>query len=237
VDKNEDVFCAETLLKTEKPLEEAKKFLAPLKAFRSEDFQTNYLAFMIAERNSKLLQMLQSLLKCCKTVKKQDEHLLKLCKIIFAQKVHQMHSSNNSNVSQVVYDVIDRYKESLFSSTDDFCKIAVDLNDELAADSSLSLPFRFAAAQSMYYLKNKDQAVDYLVNFDENSEGITLKLCKEILRAINNKLFGEVPVATKEVFVKKCAGIFKQANLFGHEHSIKTESASNNAQDVKINGK
>jgi len=236
-DKNEDVFCAETLLKAEKPLEEAKKFLAPLKTFRSEDFQTNYLAFMIAERNSKLLQMLQSLLKCCKTVRKQDEHLLQLCKVIFAQKVHQMHSSNHSNVSQVVYDVINRHKESLFSSTDNFSKIAVDLSDKLSAESSLSLPFRLAAAQSMYYLKNKNQAVDHLVNFDENSEGITLKLCKEILRAINNKMFGEFPVGKKEVFVKKCAGIFKHANLFGHEHLVKTESALDNAQDVKINGK
>lgn len=50
-------------------------------------------------------------------------------------------------------------------------------------------------------------------------------------------MFGELPVGKKEVFVKKCAGIFKLANLFGYEHLIKTESTSDNAQDVKINGK
>lgn len=50
-------------------------------------------------------------------------------------------------------------------------------------------------------------------------------------------MFGEFPVGKKEVFVKKCAGIFKHANLFGHEHLVKTESALDNAQDVKINGK
>lgn len=55
-----------------------------------------------------------------------------------------MHSSNHSNVSQVVYDVINRHKESLFSSTDNFSKIAVDLSDKLSAESSLSLPFRLA---------------------------------------------------------------------------------------------
>ena len=37
------------------------------------------------------------------------------------------------------------------------------------------------AAQSMYYLKNKNLAVDHLVNFDENSEGITLKVSFYIL--------------------------------------------------------
>jgi len=237
VDKNEDVFCAETLVKTEKPLEEAKKFLVPLQTFRSEYFQTNYLAFMIAERKCKLLQMLQSLLKCCKTVKKQDEHLLHLCKTMFAHKVSQMIACDTHNLPQVVYDVINRHKKSLFSSTDDFGKIALDLNDKFAADNSLSLPFRFATAQTMYYLKKNDEAVNYLVEFHENSEGITLKLCKEILRSINNKAFGEVSARKKKFFVEKCAGLFKHANLFGHEHLMKIEPASGDAQDVKMNGK
>ena len=62
-------------------------------------------------------------------------------------------------------------------------------------------------------------------------------MCKEILRSINNKAFGEVSARKKKFFVEKCAGLFKHANLFGHEHLMKIEPASGDAQDVKMNGK
>ena len=71
---------------TTEPIEEARKFLLPLEQHCSDQFETHYFAYQIAERRNKVLLMLRSILRCEKVVSDSTRPLLHECKVRFFNK-------------------------------------------------------------------------------------------------------------------------------------------------------
>jgi len=220
--KKEDEFLPETLLATTEPIEEARKFLLPLEQHCSDQFETHYFAYQIAERRNKVLLMLRSILRCDKVVSSDSttRALLHECKVRFFNKVH-----NSSEVSEQVSQVIKSQLKQLFGDV----KTPQDYNESYLKENSSSLPHVFSGCKAMYHLDHskKDKALNTLLAMPlESAQGVTLKLCEEIFKAIQGKLaFGVVSKDAILKFKTACGKVFPRANKFQPEPS-KTETTS-----------
>lgn len=220
--KKEDEFLPETLLATTEPIEEARKFLLPLELHCSDQFETHYFAYQIAERRNKVLLMLRSILRCEKVVDDTTRPLLHECKVRFFNKVH-----NSSEMSDQVADVVNSQRKQLFGDVE----TPEEFNFSFMKQYPNSLPHVFSGCKAMYHLdpSKKELALDTLLSMSlETAEGVSLKLCEEIFKAIQGKLaFGVVPKDAVLAFKSTCAKTFARANKFQPELS-KTEVAVGN---------
>ncbi|XP_051888204.1 N-alpha-acetyltransferase 15, NatA auxiliary subunit a [Pristis pectinata] len=203
----------EKLAKVDSPLEEAIKFLTPLKTLVKNRIETHLFAFEIYYRKEKFLLMLQSVKRAFAI--DPDNPWLHECLFRFFKTV-----SESKNVPDAVQTVLTQQMSRLFGETNPKSFNEAFLNKHLN-----SIPHRLAAAKMMYYNDPSTQkrAVELATGLDEflNQRGI--QICVKVLEAVRDGSLG-VCKETAEAYRAQCHKIFPYALAFmppGYEDDVK----------------
>ncbi|KAF5890761.1 N-alpha-acetyltransferase 15, NatA auxiliary subunit, partial [Clarias magur] len=147
----------EKLAKVETPLDEAVKFLIPLKTLVKNKIETHLLAFEIYFRKDKFLLMLQSVKRAYAV--DPDHPWLHQCLVRFFKRV-----SEANEVADPVRTVLKQEISRLFGDSN-----AKSFNQAFLSKHSNSIPHRLAAARGMFYLDPSTQkkAVELAAALDE----------------------------------------------------------------------
>uniref|UniRef100_A0A4W3JXP8 N-alpha-acetyltransferase 15, NatA auxiliary subunit a n=1 Tax=Callorhinchus milii TaxID=7868 RepID=A0A4W3JXP8_CALMI len=211
----------EKLAKVEGPLEEAIKFLTPLKTLVKNKIETHLFAFEIYYRKEKSLLMLQSVKRAFAI--DPDNAWLHECLVRFFKTV-----SESKNLPDPVHTVLTQQMSRLFGETN-----PKSFNEAFINKHLNSIPHRLAAAKMMYYLDPSSQkrAVELATGLDEflanRSIQVSLNLCKitnkVALEALWDGHLGDSK-ETAEIYRAQCHKIFPYALAFmppGYEDDIK----------------
>nr|XP_033795329.1 N-alpha-acetyltransferase 15, NatA auxiliary subunit isoform X2 [Geotrypetes seraphini] len=171
----------EKLAKVEAPLEEAIKFLTPLKNLVKNKIETHLYAFEIYFRKEKFLLMLQSV-KRAFTIDSSHPWLHQ-CMIRFFTAV-----SESKELPDPVRTVLKQEMNQLFGETNPKA-----FNEAFQKKNSDSIPHRLSAAKMMYYLDPSSQkrAVELATALDESLRNRTLQTCTEVLDALRGGSLGD----------------------------------------------
>ncbi|ETE59562.1 N-alpha-acetyltransferase 16, NatA auxiliary subunit, partial [Ophiophagus hannah] len=147
----------EKLERVENPLEEAIKFLIPLKNLAADNIDTHLLAFEIYFRKGKFLLMLQSIKRAFAIG--DNNPWLHECLIKFSKCV-----SNHSNLPEIVNKVLTQEMEKIFISKD-----LESFNEEFLKRNSTSIRHLLSGAKMMYFLDNsrQEKAIAIATRLDE----------------------------------------------------------------------
>jgi len=224
-DQKEDEFQPDKLVAVNNPIEQAHRFLIPLELHRSNHFQTHYLAFMVAERRNKLLQMLRAYLRCLKLAGNSDQPDLHICRIRLAYKI------SKSDVNSPISDIIKLHNNEIYGC-EYYDGVIEVINDSFLAENANSLPHVFAGCQSRYHINNSQQiqSLSLLLDFaSKQGKGVTYKLCERIYESVKDKMkFGVVDDSIIKQFIEKFSQIYPRANLFGYHASKKDKELIEN---------
>ncbi|XP_018600785.1 N-alpha-acetyltransferase 16, NatA auxiliary subunit-like [Scleropages formosus] len=193
----------EKLEKVENPLEEAIKFLTPLKNLVSDCIDTHLLAFEIYFRKGKFLLMLQSVKRAFAL--QADHPWLHECLIRFSKVV-----SDHSNLNEVVCKVLCLEMRKIFGS-----KNYETFNNDFLKNKSNSIEHLLSGAKMMYFLDNsrQEKAIAIATQLDERLEDRNVETCTKVLEALLDRSFGScIPQA--EGYRKACHRLFPLATAF-----------------------
>uniref|UniRef100_A0A8C9VDN2 N-alpha-acetyltransferase 15, NatA auxiliary subunit n=1 Tax=Scleropages formosus TaxID=113540 RepID=A0A8C9VDN2_SCLFO len=170
----------EKLAKVENPLEEAVKFLTPLKNLVKSKIETHLLAFEIYFRKEKFLLMLQSVKRAFSI--DRDHPWLHQCLVRFFKAV-----SESKDLPDAVSTVLKHEITCCFgdSSPESFNEAFLDQHSD-------SIPHRLAAAKMMYYLdpSREKKAVELATALDESLNNRTIQICTEVLVSLRDGSLG-----------------------------------------------
>ncbi|XP_023685420.2 N-alpha-acetyltransferase 15, NatA auxiliary subunit-like isoform X1 [Paramormyrops kingsleyae] len=203
----------EKLAKVENPLEEAVKFLTPLKNLMKNKIDTHLLAFEIYFRKEKFLLMLQSV-KRAFTI--DPEHpWLHQCLVRFFRAV-----SRSKDLAEGVQLVLRQEIARLFGNCD-----AKSFNEAFLSKHSDSIPHRLAAAKMMYYLDSsmEKKAVELAIALDESLSNRSIQICTEVLESLRNGSLGNSKEEA-EAYRAECQKLFPYTLAFmspGYEETMK----------------
>ncbi|KAF6738637.1 N-alpha-acetyltransferase 15, NatA auxiliary subunit [Oryzias melastigma] len=203
----------EKLVKVENPLEEAIKFLMPLKQLVKEKIDTHLLAFEIYFRKEKYLLMLQSLKRALAI--NPDHPWLHQCLVRFLKGV-----SESKDLPEVVRTVLKQEITRLFGDSN-----AKSFNQAYLAKHSNSIPHRLAAAKMMVYLDSSTEtkAAELVTALDEELKNRTIKNCTEVLECLRSGVLGDCKEQT-ESYRAECHKLYPYTLAFmppGYEESTK----------------
>uniref|UniRef100_A0A8C6T2C0 N-alpha-acetyltransferase 15, NatA auxiliary subunit n=1 Tax=Neogobius melanostomus TaxID=47308 RepID=A0A8C6T2C0_9GOBI len=169
------------LVKVENPLEEAVKFLMPLKHLIKDKIDTHLLAFEIYFRKEKYLLMLQSVKRALDI--DSDHPWLHQCLVRFFKGV-----SESKGLPDVVRTVLKQEITRLFGDSN-----AKSFNQAYLTKHSNSIPHRLAAAKMMAYLDSSTEtkAAELASAFDESLDNRTIQICTEVLENLRNGALGD----------------------------------------------
>ncbi|CAF91514.1 unnamed protein product, partial [Tetraodon nigroviridis] len=155
------------LAKPENPLEEAVKFLIPLKNLVRNKIETHLLAFEIYFRKEKYLLMLQSV-KRAVAIEPSDPWL-HLCLVRFFKRVGE-----KADLADTVRTVLKQEISRLFGESN-----PQSFNKNFLSQHSNSIPHRLAAAKMMVYLESSSEKMAYEIAtaLDESLSGRTIQVC------------------------------------------------------------
>uniref|UniRef100_A0A8C7XDW1 N-alpha-acetyltransferase 15, NatA auxiliary subunit n=1 Tax=Oryzias sinensis TaxID=183150 RepID=A0A8C7XDW1_9TELE len=201
------------LVKVENPLEEAIKFLMPLKQLVKEKIDTHLLAFEIYFRKEKYLLMLQSLKRALAI--NPDHPWLHQCSVRFLKGV-----SESKDLPEVVRTVLKQEITRLFGDSN-----AKSFNQAYLAKHSNSIPHRLAAAKMMVYLDSSTEtkAAEMVIALDEELKNRTIKNCTEVLECLRSGVLGDCKEQT-ESYRAECHKLYPYTLAFmppGYEESTK----------------
>ncbi|KAK7929692.1 hypothetical protein WMY93_006087 [Mugilogobius chulae] len=156
------------LVKVENPLEEAVKFLMPLKHLVKEKIDTHLLAFEIYFRKEKYLLMLQSVKR--------------------ALAIDPDHPLESKDLPDVVRTVLKQEITRLFGDSN-----AKSFNQAYLTKHGNSIPHRLAAAKMMVYLDSsmETKAAELATSLDESLDNRTIQICTETLENLRNGNLGD----------------------------------------------
>uniref|UniRef100_A0A8C1BF49 N-alpha-acetyltransferase 15, NatA auxiliary subunit a n=1 Tax=Cyprinus carpio carpio TaxID=630221 RepID=A0A8C1BF49_CYPCA len=170
----------EKLAKVENPLEEAVKFLTPLKNLVKNKIDTHLLAFEIYLRKEKYLLMLQSVKRAYSL--DPDHPWLHQCLVRFFKGV-----SDSKDMPEAVQTVLKQEITKLFGESD-----PKTFNKNFLSKHANSIPHRVAAAKMMVFLdpSSEGMAAELATSLNESLTGGTIQTCTEVLQALRDGSLG-----------------------------------------------
>ncbi|CAL8264380.1 unnamed protein product [Lota lota] len=205
------------LAKVESPLEEAVKFLIPLKTLVRNKIETHLLAFEIYFRKEKYLLMLQSV-KRAVALDPWDPWLHQ-CLVRFFKGVNE-----SSVLPEPVRTVLRQEISRLFGDSD-----PKSYNKKYLSRHSSSIPHRLAAAKMMVYLEPSSDAMacDLATAIGDSLTGRSIQVCSEVLAALRGGQLGDAchPKAA-EAYRTACHSLFPHTLAFMEDDYQDTISAN-----------
>uniref|UniRef100_A0A671KZ79 N-alpha-acetyltransferase 15, NatA auxiliary subunit n=1 Tax=Sinocyclocheilus anshuiensis TaxID=1608454 RepID=A0A671KZ79_9TELE len=203
----------EKLARVENPLDEAVKFLTPLKNLVKNKIDTHLLAFEIYFRKEKFLLMLQSVKRAYAI--DPDHPWLHQCLVRFFKGV-----SESKDLAESVSMVLKQEISRLFGESN-----AKDFNQAFLTKHFNSIPHRVAAAKMMFYLDRSTQkkAVELAIALDESLNNRNIQICTEVLESLRDGGLGEAK-ETAELYRAECHKIYPYTLAFmppGYEENMK----------------
>ncbi|XP_059540737.1 N-alpha-acetyltransferase 16, NatA auxiliary subunit isoform X7 [Myotis daubentonii] len=170
----------EKLERVESPLEEAIKFLTPLKNLAADNIDTHLLAFEIYFRKGKFLLMLQSVKRAFAI--DSNNPWLHECLIKFSNSV-----SNHSNLPDIVNKVLFQEMQKLF-----FNKDLKSFNEDFLNHNATSLQHLLSGAKMMYFLdkSRQEKAIAIATRLDETIKDKNVKILIKVSEALLDGSFG-----------------------------------------------
>ncbi|XP_067313355.1 N-alpha-acetyltransferase 15, NatA auxiliary subunit a [Pseudorasbora parva] len=192
------------LAKVESPLEEAVKFLTPLKNLVKNKIDTHLLAFEIYLRKEKYLLMLQSV-KRAYTLD-PDHPWLHQCLVRFFKGV-----LDNKDMPEAVQTVLKQEITKLFGESD-----PKTFNKNFLSKHANSIPHRVAAAKMMVFLdpSSESMAAELATSLNEPLTGRTIQTCTEVLQALRDGSLGSQQEKYLESYRVACHGVYPYAVAF-----------------------
>ncbi|XP_059410348.1 N-alpha-acetyltransferase 15, NatA auxiliary subunit-like [Carassius carassius] len=203
----------EKLARVESPLDEAVKFLTPLKNLVKNKIDTHLLAFEIYFRKEKFLLMLQSVKRAYAI--DPDNPWLHQCLVRFFKGV-----SESKDLAESVSMVLKQEISRLFGESN-----AKSFNQAFLTKHFNSIPHRVAAAKMMFYLDPSTQkkVVDLAIALDESLNNRDIQICTEVLESLRDGSLGEAK-ETAELYRAECQKICPYTLAFmppGYEENMK----------------
>ncbi|XP_059984867.1 N-alpha-acetyltransferase 16, NatA auxiliary subunit isoform X3 [Lagenorhynchus albirostris] len=170
----------EKLERIENPLEEAIKFLIPLKNLVADNIGTHLLAFEIYFRKGKFLLMLQSVKRAFAI--NRNNPWLHECLIKFSKSV-----SNHSNLPDVVSKVLSQEMQKIFVNKD-----LESFNEDFLKHNATSLQHLLSGAKMMYFLdkSRQEKAIAIATRLDETIKDKNVKTLIKVSEALLDGSFG-----------------------------------------------
>ncbi|XP_017912289.1 PREDICTED: N-alpha-acetyltransferase 16, NatA auxiliary subunit isoform X4 [Capra hircus] len=170
----------EKLERIENPLEEAIKFLIPLKNLVADNIDTHLLAFEIYFRKGKFLLMLQSV-KRAFAINKNNPWLHE-CLIKFSKSV-----SNHSNLPDIVSKVLSQEMQKIFVNKD-----LESFNEDFLKHNATSLQHLLSGAKMMYFLdkSRQEKAIAIATRLDDAIKDKNVKTLIKVSEALLDGSFG-----------------------------------------------
>ncbi|KAK9891654.1 hypothetical protein WA026_015622 [Henosepilachna vigintioctopunctata] len=200
-----DELVPEKLERTEKPLEQAIKFLHPLQTLAKDRIETHLMAFEVYYRKGKVLLMLQSLKRCHRLDPRNPR--LHSCMIRF----HEVCTKNKGGWDPSVVKVVEKETKEFFRNRD-----AKTLNKEFLEERCNCLEATLEGASMMFHLDKESQnaAINLVTSLDNNKyNDINLKNCTNVLQALRKGAFGSCDAQIEE-YVNECQKRFPYAATF-----------------------
>ncbi|KAM6448188.1 N-alpha-acetyltransferase 16, NatA auxiliary subunit [Liasis olivaceus] len=193
----------EKLERVENPLEEAIKFLIPLKNLVADNIDTHLLAFEIYFRKGKFLLMLQSVKRAFAI--DDNNPWLHECLIKFSKCV-----SNHSNLPEIVNKVLTQEMQKIFISKD-----LESFNEDFLKCNSTSIWHLLSGAKMMYFLDNsrQEKAIAIATRLDEAMRDRNVKTLTTVLDFLLDGTFGECH-SQSEGYRTACHKLFPLASAF-----------------------
>uniref|UniRef100_A0A3Q3BN52 N-alpha-acetyltransferase 15, NatA auxiliary subunit n=1 Tax=Kryptolebias marmoratus TaxID=37003 RepID=A0A3Q3BN52_KRYMA len=169
----------EKLVKVENPLEEAVKFLMPLKQLVKDKIDTHLLAFEIYFRKGRQIPL------CGRAVPviKAPPPPVTISPVVFVCSV-----SESKELPEVVRTVLKQEIARMFGDG-----IAKSFNQAYLSKHSSSIPHRLAAAKMMVCLdpSTETKAAELATALDESLNNRTIQVCTEVLECLRSGVFGD----------------------------------------------
>nr|XP_034959246.1 N-alpha-acetyltransferase 16, NatA auxiliary subunit isoform X2 [Zootoca vivipara] len=193
----------EKLERVDNPLEEAIKFLIPLKNLVADNIDTHLLAFDIYLRKGKFLLMLQSVKRAFAI--DSNNPWLHECLIKFSKCV-----SDHSNLPEIVNKVLTQEMQKIFISKD-----LESFNEEFLRRNSTSIQHLLSGAKMMYFLDNsrQEKAIGIATKLDETMTDKNVKTLTTVLESLLDGSFGVSPTQSDE-YRLACHKLFPLASAF-----------------------
>ncbi|XP_041846558.1 LOW QUALITY PROTEIN: N-alpha-acetyltransferase 15, NatA auxiliary subunit-like [Melanotaenia boesemani] len=207
------------LAKPENPLEEAVKFLIPLKNLVRNKIETHLLAFEIYFRKEKYLLMLQSVKRA--VAMEPSNPWLHQCLVRFFKGV-----SESADLVEAVRTVLKQEISRLFGESN-----PQSFNKNYLSQHASSIPHRLAAAKMMVYLEppSDKMACEIATALDESLSGRSIQICTEVLEALRDGHLGEGQQKAAEAYRAACHKIYPYCLAFmppGYQDNSSTISAN-----------
>ncbi|XP_045695162.1 N-alpha-acetyltransferase 16, NatA auxiliary subunit isoform X3 [Phyllostomus hastatus] len=170
----------EKLERIENPLEEAIKFLIPLKNLVADNIDTHLLAFEIYFRKGKFLLMLQSVKRAFAI--NSNNPWLHECLIKFSKSV-----SSHSNLPDIVSKVLSQEMQKIFLNKD-----LESFNEDFLKRNAASLQHLLSGAKMMYFLdkSRQEKAIAIATRLDETIKDKNVKTLMKVSEALLDGSFG-----------------------------------------------
>ncbi|XP_055281999.1 N-alpha-acetyltransferase 16, NatA auxiliary subunit [Moschus berezovskii] len=170
----------EKLERIENPLEEAIKFLIPLKNLVADNIDTHLLAFEIYFRKGKFLLMLQSVKRAFAI--NRNNPWLHECLIKFSKSV-----SNHSNLPDIVSKVLSQEMQKILVNKD-----LESFNEDFLKHNATSLQHLLSGAKMMYFLdkSRQEKAIAIATRLDEAIKDKNVKNLIKVSEALLDGSFG-----------------------------------------------
>ncbi|KAM4622044.1 N-alpha-acetyltransferase 15, NatA auxiliary subunit a [Polymixia lowei] len=192
------------LAKVENPLEEAVKFLIPLKNLVRCKIETHLLAFEIYFRKEKYLLMLQAVKRA---VAIDPSHpWLHQCLVRFFKGV-----SESVDLPEAVRTVLKQEISRLFGESN-----PQSFNKNYLSQHSNSIPHRLAAAKMMVYLEpsSDKMACELATALDESLTGRSIQVCTDVLDAVRSSQLGDGQQKASEAYRASCHKLYPYTLAF-----------------------
>ncbi|XP_064126139.1 N-alpha-acetyltransferase 16, NatA auxiliary subunit isoform X4 [Loxodonta africana] len=208
----------ERLERVENPLEEAIKFLIPLKNLVADNIDTHLLAFEIYFRKGKFLLMLQSVKRAFAI--NSNNPWLHECLIKFSKSV-----SNHSNLPDIVSKVLSQEMQKIF-----FNKDLESFNEDFLKHNATSLQHLLSGAKMMYFMdkSRQEKAISIATRLDETIKDKNVKILIKVSEALLDGSFGNCNSQYEE-YRTACHKLFPFTSAFlPAVHEVDSHSAALN---------
>uniref|UniRef100_A0A8D0L5P5 N-alpha-acetyltransferase 16, NatA auxiliary subunit n=1 Tax=Sphenodon punctatus TaxID=8508 RepID=A0A8D0L5P5_SPHPU len=193
----------EKLERVENPLEEAIKFLIPLKNLVADNIDTHLLAFEIYFRKGKFLLMLQSVKRAFAI--NSNNPWLHECLIKFSKSV-----SNHSNLPEIVNKVLTQEMQKIFVKKD-----LETFNEEFLKHNATSIQHLLSGGKMMCFLdkSRQEKAIAIATRLDETMRDKNVKTLTKVLEALLHGSFGACHTQCEE-YRTACHKLFPFTSAF-----------------------
>ncbi|XP_027744652.1 N-alpha-acetyltransferase 16, NatA auxiliary subunit isoform X3 [Empidonax traillii] len=193
----------EKLERVENPLEEAIKFLIPLKNLIGDEIETHLLAFEIYFRKGKFLLMLQSVKRAFAI--NSNNPWLHECLIKFSKAV-----SDQSNLPEIVSKVLTQEMQKIFVN-----KNLESFNEEFLKHNATSIQHQLSGAKMMYFLdkSRQEKAIAVATRLDKNMRDKNVKTLTKVFEALLDGSFGSCHAQCEE-YQAACHKLFPFTSVF-----------------------